>query len=78
MDWIDREKARRDRGENRALDQRQHAAVNARYPGTTTEHCCECGDATGRAGRGEDSLYRDDDTGPYCEACYHADEEGSK
>jgi hypothetical protein len=37
------------------------------------EHCCECGEATGRAGRGDDSLYDDDDgSGPYCVGCYQA------
>jgi len=34
------------------------------------ERCIECDDATGRAGRGDDSLYRDcDETGPYCPDC---------
>lgn len=33
------------------------------------ELCCECGCPTGRAGRGEDSLYIDDE-GPFCEDCY--------
>ena len=36
------------------------------------EYCCECGDKTGRAGRGDDSLYIDDN-GPYCEDCYEAE-----
>ena len=44
--------------------------VNSRYPGTTLEHCCECGEATGRAGIGEDSLYYEDGRGPYCQDCY--------
>lgn len=35
------------------------------------EYCFKCGNATGRAGRGEDSLYDDtDDSGPYCEECW--------
>lgn len=38
-DWIDRIRDERSRGINRALDQRQHAAVNARYPGCTREDC---------------------------------------
>ena len=33
------------------------------------EMCCECGKRTGRAGKGEDSLY-DEDEGPFCEDCY--------
>ena len=37
------------------------------------ETCCECGCATGRAGRGDDSMYCDDcDAGPFCEDCYAA------
>lgn len=68
-DWIDEIKAQRDRGVNRALTQEQHAAVNSRYPGCTREHCCSCGEETGRAGRHDDSLFTDDG-GPYCESCY--------
>ena len=33
------------------------------------ELCCVCGEATGRAGKAEDSLYIDED-GPFCEECY--------
>ena len=33
------------------------------------ERCFLCDDATGRAGKAEDSLYNDDD-GPFCLACY--------
>ena len=36
------------------------------------EYCCKCGAATGRAGRADDSLYTDDDDGPFCEDCYEA------
>lgn len=69
MDEIDKERARREAGERRPLTQSQHAAVNARYPGTTLEMCIECGEATGKAGRGEDSLYCGVcDEGPYCSA----------
>jgi len=69
-DWIDDEKRRRDAGERRALDQSQHAAVNARYPGCTLEHCFICDEETGRAGRAEDSIYCCDcDLGPFCEHC---------
>lgn len=68
-DWIDEEKDRRDVGIRRPLDQGQHAAVNARYPGCTLEYCCECGEPTGRAGRGEGSLYVDD-AGSFCEICH--------
>ena len=70
MDWIDEEKARRDAGVKRALYQDQHAEVNARYPGCTLEYCCECGRPTGRAGRGDDSLFTEDG-GPFCEECWH-------
>ncbi len=36
------------------------------------ERCCECDEATGRAGRGEDSLYdpADSGKGPYCQDCF--------
>lgn len=36
------------------------------------EHCCECDTPTGRAGRGEDSIYiayPDHEVGPLCEYC---------
>jgi hypothetical protein len=33
------------------------------------EYCCKCGEATGRAGADEDSLYTKYD-GPFCETCY--------
>ena len=36
----------------------------------THETCCECGARTFRAGKGEDSLYDENDEGPYCQACY--------
>jgi hypothetical protein len=69
-DWIDEEKARRDKGIKRPLDQSQHAEVNSRYPGCTLEYCCECEQPTGRAGRGDDSLFDDYDHGPFCEECW--------
>ena len=38
------------------------------------ELCTNCGDETGRAGKGEDSLYAEEGTnqeyGPLCEECY--------
>jgi len=34
------------------------------------EHCCACEAATGRAGRGEDSLYSTQGYGPFCEDCW--------
>ncbi len=34
------------------------------------EECTECGQRTGRAGRGDDSLYSDDGYGPYCWGCF--------
>jgi len=36
----------------------------------TLETCCECDAPTGRAGRGEDSLYAED-FGPYCVDCWY-------
>ena len=69
-DWIDKEHALRQAGRRTALHQSEHAEVNARYPGCTLEHCCECDEPTGRAGRGEDSLYHDDN-GPFCSDCWH-------
>lgn len=33
------------------------------------EVCCSCGELTGRAGAGEDSLYLQE-VGPFCEDCY--------
>jgi hypothetical protein len=70
-DWIDEEAARRQSGVTRPLRQSQHWGVNARYPGCTLEHCCDCGDPTGHAGVGEDSLFLED-SGPYCCECYEA------
>ena len=72
-DWIDKEYERRERGITRGLNQSQHAEVNARYPGCTLEYCCECGQPTGRAGAGDDSLFSEEDgSGPYCEECWAA------
>lgn len=34
------------------------------------ERCVECDAFTGRAGRGEDSLYFPDDLGPLCRDCW--------
>jgi len=35
------------------------------------ERCCYCNDATGRAGKGEDSLYCEHcDAGPFCGECF--------
>ena len=71
QDWIDEEHERRQHGLTRALSQSQHAAVNARYPGCTLEYCVECGTPTGRAGRGEDSLYCEScAVGPLCWPCF--------
>ena len=54
----------------KARTQAEHEAINAReYPGTR-ELCCECDAPTGRAGVGEDSLYRDDGEGLYCADCW--------
>jgi len=34
------------------------------------EHCWVCDGLTGKAGKGEDSLYDPHDSGPYCERCW--------
>ena len=35
------------------------------------ECCCQCFEHTGRAGRGEDSLFTEEgDLGPYCQSCW--------
>lgn len=39
------------------------------------ETCEYCGEETGRAGPGEDSIYDNDGNGPYCEECYHKAQE---
>lgn len=70
MDWIDEEYRRRKNGQTRGLLQSEHAAVNARYPGCTLEYCCECGEPTGNAGRGDGSLYDGDGNGPFCVSCF--------
>ena len=42
-------------------------------PNDIAECCCKCLQPTGRAGRGEDSIYCDHcDSGPYCEECADA------
>lgn len=33
------------------------------------EICCSCDEQTGRAGKGDDSIYLEDGTGPYCTTC---------
>lgn len=38
--------------------------------GMNVEHCVKCDEATGRAGRGDDSLFDADGKGPYCENCW--------
>lgn len=54
--------------DGKALDQSQHAAINDQhYPGTR-QLCCECDEPTGRCE--EDSIYLDDEAGPFCEDCY--------
>ena len=70
MDWIDEEKQRRDHGINRPLLQSEHWEVNSRYPGTTLEYCCKCDAPTGRAGKAEDSLFTENDHGPFCRECF--------
>ena len=34
------------------------------------EHCVVCDEPTGKAGKGDDSLYLADGTGPYCQTCF--------
>jgi len=75
MDFIDQVKKDRANGINKPLLQSEHWAVNGRYPGATLEYCCDCDEPTGRAGRGEDSIYADpvngdDEIGPLCWECY--------
>jgi hypothetical protein len=36
------------------------------------ETCSECGEDTGRAGRGDDSIFTDDGVGPLCTQCWAA------
>lgn len=36
------------------------------------EECVMCGEPTGRAGRGDDSIFCECDTGPLCLDCWHA------
>ena len=74
-DWIDKEYSQRRQGVNRPLLPSEHTEVNARYPGLTLEYCCECNGATGRAGKHDDSLFIDDDDGPYCRECFDAKDE---
>ncbi len=69
-DWIDNERERRRHGINHPLLPSQHDAVNRRYSGTTLEYCCECNAPTGRAGQAEDSLFTEDDRGPFCWPCW--------
>lgn len=33
------------------------------------EFCCICDEPTGRAGKGEDSIYDEQGRGPFCEKC---------
>uniref|UniRef100_A0A6M3LX22 RING-type domain-containing protein n=1 Tax=viral metagenome TaxID=1070528 RepID=A0A6M3LX22_9ZZZZ len=34
------------------------------------EYCLACGEPTGRAGRGDDSIYCDCGSGPFCIECW--------
>ena len=69
-DWIDEEHTRRMSGIHRGLLPSQHEAVNSRYPGCTLEYCFKCGEATGKAGAGDDSIFDDNGEGPYCWGCW--------
>jgi hypothetical protein len=35
------------------------------------EYCFLCGEPTGRAGKGDDSIYCVRGDGPFCEECWH-------
>ncbi len=35
------------------------------------EMCCVCDEPTGRAGKGDDSIYCNCGAGPFCLECYH-------
>ena len=77
MDWIEQVKTDRSNGIKKPLLQSEHWEVNRKYPGTTLEYCCECDSPTGRAGRGEDSIYAEfmiggDEIGPLCWECYQS------
>lgn len=36
----------------------------------SSEECSHCGELTGKAGKGEDSLYDVLERGPFCETCW--------
>lgn len=55
-------------GNRHAMHQSDHESWNTKhYPGTL-QLCCSCEEPTGRCE--EDSMNKDDDTGPYCESCF--------
>ncbi len=61
------------KGHRHAMTQSQHETWNAgNYPGTR-QLCCQCDQPTGRCE--DDSLYLDDDTGPFCEECWAMEDE---
>lgn len=70
MDWIDHMYRNRLNGTNTPLTPMQHRAVNLRYQGCTLEYCCECGSPTGKAGKGEGSLFTETGDGPFCQECF--------
>ena len=39
------------------------------------EHCCDCDAVTGRAGRGDDSIYCNCGRGPFCSECWKEHQE---
>lgn len=69
-EFAERIRDERSRGIIRPLLQSEHACVNRHFPGTTLEYCCDCGRPTGRAGKGDDSLYTEDGEGPFCPDCW--------
>ena len=55
-------------GVKRSLHQHEHEKWNSyNYPGTR-QMCVTCSDPTDRCE--EDSIYCEDNSGPYCEKCY--------
>ena len=74
MDWIDKIEQERKCNIRSPLLQSEHETVNTRYPGCTLEYCSECGEPTGRAGRGDDSIFAEaingsKEYGPLCTNC---------
>lgn len=37
---------------------------------SAADRCCKCDELTGRAGKGDDSIYAEDGEGPFCVRCH--------